>query len=102
MGTKVTLTSSLDMSNTTYTHSPISGEEKIRPEMTQKGIFTLSVSTAVIEGGGSGADVGDPCVVYGPENSGGCVLSRKMTTKEGGTSGMPYEIETLVFMGIQG
>ena len=102
MSKKVTLTSSLEMSNTTYTHSPINGEEKVRPEMTQKGIFTLSVSTALIEGEGAGADVGDPCMVYGPENSGGCVLSRKMMTKEGGPSGMPYEIETLVFMWIQG
>ena len=101
MSKKVTLTSSLEMSNTTYTHSPVNGEEKIRAEMTQKGIFTLSVSTAIIDGDASGADVGDPCVVYGPENSGGCVLSRKMTTKEGGASGMPYEIETLVCTGIQ-
>ncbi|HIE58460.1 MAG TPA: hypothetical protein EYP82_00670 [Hydrogenothermaceae bacterium] len=89
------------MSNTTYTQSPINGDEKIRAELTQKGIFNLTVSTALVDGEGVGADVGDPCVVYGPENSGGCVLSRRMMTKEGGASGMPYEIETLVFIGIQ-
>jgi len=101
MSKRITLTSSLEMSNTTYTHSPVNGDEKIRGALTQKGIFTLTVSTALVEGGSVGADVGDPCAVYGPENSGGCVLSRRMMSKEGGSSGMPYEIETLVFTGIQ-
>ena len=102
MANKILLSSSISTSNTVFIEAKVSGNAHILKEKTQTGVKNMSYVTALAdcEKGSSSPSVGESCMVYGQEGSGDCVLSRKVTTKEGGASGTPYTSETLTFIGV--
>jgi len=97
---KLTIMSSIERTNTVYTHSPINGKQYVRPEKTQSGVKRFSISSAVSDVCKESPSTGDICSVYGSEGSGKCVLMQKNTIKEGGQSGTPHTTESLIFVGL--
>ena len=98
---KVTISLSIERTNTVYTYTPLSGAALVRPEKTQSGVRKISVMHALLDKCESNIpDVGDLCTIYGESGSGDCVLSQKSTSKEGGAGATPYTNESLVFIGL--
>ena len=101
MEQKITLSLSVNKSNTIYTHSPINGKAFVRSDHTQSGVRRISVTQAILEGcSGFTPSTGDAGVVYSEGGSGKCVLTQKNTIKEGGGSATPYVTESLTFIGV--
>ena len=103
MGKKIMLSSTISISNTVFQETFVSGQQRVLPEKTQSGVKSMTYSVAVPENcdsKGTTPEAGDKCRIYGGKGAGDCILSRKVTSKEGGASGVPYTRETLTFLGV--
>lgn len=100
---KVTISSSVEKSNSFFLVSPISGKETLSEKKRHTGLFAVNVSIADSEeiSGDISLGAGDICEVYGPDGSGECVLTMKRKVKEGGGNATPYTQEMYRFEGVQ-
>jgi len=97
----VTISSSLSFNNQERVKTPIYGKIELREDSHRAGVWTRSVILADSDScsGGSPGENGESCLMFGGGVSGVCILTKKSTIKQGGTSGVPYVQRELVYMG---
>ena len=100
---KVVLNSSCSQDNDYIRKAPISGKASILEDSIMPGVWTKTISTAIIDGDencGGGGEPGQTCSQYGAGGSGQGVIIQKTIAKDGGGNAVPYKQEILTITGV--
>ena len=96
------ISSSIDITHSLATNSPVYGQEGVISGSIKKGLKTQTYVIAVdaCDGAATPDNIDGECKIFGEEMTGDCVIVSQQTSSIGGTSSRPYVQKTISVMGV--